>query len=233
MNIYEFSKDVEKAYLEFQGTPLPNIQDLFLKEISSLQIGDQQTISKMLKDGLAIVVNATLQNRTAESILPDERLPYLKVTFATILGFFKKCERGETYGDPSIIKEKFGATLEENYGLSKGPFLRVAYAYWTFKLNTRSIADEYPGTVVAELIKSLEMDLASALFPTPGPSILPKGMREKAQRQILSVLAPDLDLEEFVSTSPILRAEKGSGLKKVIVWLVIALILIGIVIQMF
>jgi len=35
--------------------------------------------------------------------------------------FYNKAFRGEAFGSLSRIKERFGSSLEENYGLSSGP----------------------------------------------------------------------------------------------------------------
>lgn len=40
--------------------------------------------------------------------------------------FWQKVVEGTTFGDVDRVKKKFGKTLEENYGLSSGPFLDLA-----------------------------------------------------------------------------------------------------------
>ena len=62
------------------------------------------------------------------------------VIFALV---FKTATSGQTFGDTERIRDKFGMSLEENYGLSNGPFLDLAKAYWTFKIEIHDV----PGTI--------------------------------------------------------------------------------------
>jgi len=42
---------------------------------------------------------------------------------------FKKALNGETFCDPSKIRQEFGKTLEQHYKVTSGPFLDFAYTY--------------------------------------------------------------------------------------------------------
>src|SRR3990172_6290440 len=56
--------------------------------------------------------------------------------------FYNKASRGEPFGSLKRIKERFGSSLEENYGLSSGPFIDMAKTYWTYKLEVQDLFPE-------------------------------------------------------------------------------------------
>lgn len=58
--------------------------------------------------------------------------------------FFSKASHGETFGSISRIKERFGSSLEENYGLSSGPFIDMAKTYWTYKIEVKDLFPPTP-----------------------------------------------------------------------------------------
>lgn len=123
--------------------------------------------------------------------------------------FYNKASHGEIFGDLSRIKERFGNSIEENYGISSGPFVDFAKTYWTYKLE---VEDLYPNShtlVLSKILKQIEMDIASVFFPTPGPVEIPVSQRKKTQRKLLQEFASDIDIERFLSESPILGAKSG------------------------
>lgn len=66
--------------------------------------------------------------------LPEyEKLHAFEIMEILIRYFFSKAARGETFGPISKVESSFGQTLEENYGLTEGPFLNLAKAYWTYR----------------------------------------------------------------------------------------------------
>jgi len=114
------------------------------------------------------------------------------------------------FGPIEKVKSQFGRTLEENYGVSTGPFYDVARAYWTFKLEMDDIArpsvnPEVRNLAMTAVVHSAEMQFGSVFFPTPGPATMPVKARELAQRQFLKSCAPEIDADRFVSDSPILQ----------------------------
>jgi len=123
--------------------------------------------------------------------------------------FFRKASRGETFGSLSRIKERFGQSLEENYGMSSGPFINMAKTYWTYKLEVGDLFPEYHNLALSQVLGKLEMDIVSVFFPTPGPMKIPVSQRRESQRQLLQEFAPEIDIERFLSDNPILRAEAG------------------------
>jgi hypothetical protein len=118
--------------------------------------------------------------------------------------FFKKAASGETFGPLSRIKEEFGQSLEENYGLSSGPFINMAKTYWTYKLEVRDLFPEHNNIALAQMLLSLETNIAGLFFPTPGPMTISVNKRREAQRQVLQEYAPEIDIDIFLGNNPIL-----------------------------
>lgn len=125
--------------------------------------------------------------------------------------FFKKVSQGETFGSLTRIREAFGMSLEENYGLSSGPFINMAKTYWTYKLEVGDLFPKYHRLALSQILLKMENDFASIFFPTPGPMKIPVSQRREAQREVLREYAPVVDIERFLSESPILRAEANKG----------------------
>lgn len=127
--------------------------------------------------------------------------------------FFKKAVRGDTFCSLEKVKSEFGKTLEQNYGLSSGPFINLAKTYWTFRLQLdedqyRQPKDNMP--LFFSILRTVEMNIAGVFFPTGGPAT------KVQQRQILEEFAPEIDIERFLSENPILKWEssrQGSFLK--------------------
>lgn len=133
--------------------------------------------------------------------------------------FYSKASRGETFGSLSRIKEKFGSSLEENYGLLNGPFLDIARTYWTYKLEVQDLFPKHYKCNLAQILAEIETDIAGVFFPTPGPIRIPVSLRRERQRQLLQVYTPGIDIERVLSESPILKVSearfKRSGIMRI------------------
>jgi hypothetical protein len=57
----------------------------------------------------------------------------------------------------------------------------------------------------------MEIEIAGEFFPTPGIS-MPVSLRRMKQKSTLNAYAPSMDIERFLSESPILRAGRGGCL---------------------
>jgi hypothetical protein len=130
---------------------------------------------------------------------------------AALVLFFKKAEQGKTYGDPNRIRSIFGVSLEENYGLTSGPFLDLARAYWTYKLELQDLARAEKNPAMTQVLASIESGLAGLFFPTPGPATVSDKVRRETQRQMLEQHAPQMDIERFFKENPYFRSSKGRG----------------------
>ena len=129
--------------------------------------------------------------------------------------FYNKAFRGEAFGSLSRIKERFGSSLEENYGLSSGPFIDMAKTYWTYKLEVLDLFPQYHKCALAQILSEIETAIAGIFFPTPGPISLPVS-RKEAQRQLLQEYAPKMDIERFLSESPILKVSEGQKRSRIV-----------------
>lgn len=123
--------------------------------------------------------------------------------------FWKRVCANETFGDPSRVTHHFGRSLEENYGVTSGPFLNVAKAYWTFKLEVQDILPQYYDTWIGQALIAVELRLAQLFFPTPGPISIPKKLRRNAQREYLQAAAPTFEIERYLKENPMLRGWFG------------------------
>lgn len=122
--------------------------------------------------------------------------------------FYNKASRGESFGSLSRIKERFGSSLEENYGLSSGPFIDMAKTYWTYKIEVQDLFPQHHKCALSQILLEIETNIAGIFFPTPGPSSLPVS-RKEAQRQLLQEYAHRMDIERFLSENPILKVSEG------------------------
>ena len=125
--------------------------------------------------------------------------------------FWRNVIDGATFGDVARVKEKFGKTLEENYGLSSGPFLDLAHTYWTYKIEVQDLVPEYHDKWISQALQAVEINIAEVFFPTPGPIVIPAKQRRQAQREYLKEFAPTFDIERFLAESPILQVDKRGG----------------------
>lgn len=123
--------------------------------------------------------------------------------------FFYKASRGEPFGPINRIKERFGISLEENYGLTSGPFINIARTYWTYKIEVMDLFPQYKNFVLANILLKIENDIASVFFPMPGPVKMPVKLRRETQRKILKEFAPQIDIERFLTENPILQADES------------------------
>jgi hypothetical protein len=123
--------------------------------------------------------------------------------------FWRRVCAREAFGDPKRVEARFGRSLEANYGVTRGPFLDVAKAYWTFKLEMSDILPAYYDTWIGQALIALEFNLASLFFPTPGAAAMPKSLRKMTQRQYLKANAPTFETERFLKENPMLRGWFG------------------------
>lgn len=141
----------------------------------------------------------------------DVKFTVVEVTNVMQRYFWKKAVAGETFGNVERITKEFGKSLEENYGLSSGPFLDVARTYWTYQIEVRDLFPEYRDKWISQALKAVEIKVRELFFPTPGPITIPAKTRSAAQREFLEDFAPTIDIERFLTENPILRAESNSG----------------------
>jgi hypothetical protein len=118
------------------------------------------------------------------------------------------CARQE-FGDTGRVTRKFGKSLEQNYGVQAGPFMQVARAYWTFKVEMQDILPAYYDTWLGQALVAVEFRIAQLFFPTPGPVSMPKRLRKNAQREYLQNFAPTFEIERYLKENPMLKGWFG------------------------
>lgn len=141
----------------------------------------------------------------------QDKLRAVEVTNAMQRHFWRKVVKGETFGDVGRIRQVFGQSTEENYGLSAGPFIDLARAYWTYQIEARDLFPEYSDKWISQALWAVEVKVRELFFPTPGPVRVPAKMRRAAQEAYLKEFAPEVDIQRFLEENPILKANSKSG----------------------
>lgn len=125
--------------------------------------------------------------------------------------FWRKVVERQTFGSVNRVAEKFGRSLEENYGMPSGPFMDLARTYWTYRIEMRDLFPDHHNKWLSQALLTVERDTAALFFPTPGPITFPVNQRREAQRECLEKFAPTFDIDTFLAQSPVLRAGKNRG----------------------
>lgn len=136
-------------------------------------------------------------------------------------GFFLAAAKGQAFLPLTSIKEEFGRSLEENYRGGSQAFLRFAATYWTFKLVHGRLFPKHTNTALCQLLGQLEQDIASVFFPTPGPVSIPVQKREETQRALIRESGAPIDITDFISGNPMLRASRSTGCFGVVIAVVV------------
>lgn len=176
--------------------------------------------------GQVLDEDAELLKQSADALSPTAEARVSEIAEAIMSGFFAAATDGYEFVPQSRIRERFGRTLRENYPEAGDDFMRFAISYWTLKLLANDLWD-HRHTVAAGLLATLESQIASLFFPTPGPISIDWHHREAAQRQFLRQFAPRINADRFVAGNPILlrdaRASRsGCGAMLLIVGLGLA-----------
>jgi len=123
--------------------------------------------------------------------------------------FFRKAIDGETFGPISRVEGRFGGSFEENYGLTKGPFVDMAKTYWTFDIEVHDLFPHHHNLMLAQILLKVERDIGSVFFPFPGEVVIWVRQRRQLQRQLLEQYAPEIDIDAFLENNPILGTSRG------------------------
>jgi hypothetical protein len=118
------------------------------------------------------------------------------------------CAR-QPFGDVGRVAEKFGSSVEENYGVKSGPFVDLAACYFTFQIEMHDILPSAHNTWLAQALMAVEHQIRILFFPTPGPLAMPKRVRKAAQRDYLRQNAPQFSVERYIKDNPMLRGWLG------------------------
>lgn len=172
-----------------------------------------------------------MQEASEETLAPEERKTLNQLLKAMLSHFMRKGHLGSPFGPVGRIKERFGQSLEERYGVVEGPFLNLARTYWTFKLEADldfSDTQSDKSTWLAVILGHIEEDMAALFFPTPGPAAVSVDERRKAQKEFLQDHIPEMNIDLFLEQNPFLKARKSGCLAFMLAFILCASILISV-----
>ncbi len=172
------------------------------------------------------------------SKLPEPRSEEQKIILSEVIDilkkyFFQKVMLGRSFGDLNRIEQKFGKTLEQNYGIDSGPFLDLAKVYWTFKIESQDLNPIYTNLTITQVLFGIEFEIGSEFFPTPGPSTVPNSLRKMNQKYSLHKYAPEFDVKRYFAENPYFASgssQRGVGCLGIIALYALLPILIFILI---
>jgi len=174
-----------------------------LEEAYQFPIRDNTKVDRWFKLKFYDGEEAFLLSKYSKEYAELHKEHILKITQLFTRFFFKKAETGETFCDPSKIKLKLGKTLEEHYSVSSGPFLNLAYTYWTFRIQLDEDHYRQPKENVPlffQILWTVEMNIAGSFFPSAGR------VSADNQRRILNEFAPEINVEDFISENPMIKS---------------------------
>jgi len=144
-----------------------------------------------------------LLSKPPEFIMDEHRAIIWEVSDMVWRIIFAKATTGDAFGDPGRIKQRFGESVEEIYGLYEGPFINLARAYWTYRLGIDDLTPIYDETALAMILARVEADFNFVFF---GPSELPVVLLKAQQIDLLNKYAPpELDIQRLLRENPLLR----------------------------
>jgi len=227
MNLSEWIEEIGEVYQTSKNFLSNEKKSIFL---SGIVVPDRQdettTLKNKLKEIYPPIANKKFDYQNFDeytikygltSLLPYIPEQYLTACeeFREILykEFFKRVSNRYGFGEETRIKERFKMTLPENYRIPEGPFIDMAHTYWTFKLEVDDLFPQYHNIILAQLLKSVEFEIGSLFFPTPGPDKPPIEQRVKTQEMILETYAPNFNRKAFFESNPILNNLKDKEVK--------------------
>ena len=187
MNIEQWISCISEAYKEAGETFSSRKREMLLEELPE----DNVSINQDTKD----IINETME--------------------LVIRYFFKKVTLGKTFGAITRVEQTFGRSLEANYDISSGPFIDMAKTYWTYDVEISDLSPEYTNLVLSQVLLEFRGRIGSVFFPFPGPITLWVRGRRETQRELLEEFAPDMDIDTFLDSNPVLGTSKGRIAKAV------------------
>lgn len=160
-----------------------------------------------------------------KTVSPQERAEMLAISEVMIRLFFRKAATGETFGPLEKMLPRFGTTLEAKYRLAEGPFINLARTYWTYAEELTDLPPEMQHHVISNVLAYVDLFVQSRFFPTHGSAKMSVRKRARAQRDLLQKYVPEIDIERFLSESPVLKEEAAVG--QYFSWAILIVIVIG------
>ncbi len=208
MNIEQWISCIAEAYETAGEAFSPPKKEMLLEELPE----DSPNIDLATRLGIEAGVTPKpleIQDESLNDVIDDTKELVTRY-------FFKKVTLRETFGPITRVEQKFGHSLEANYGISSGPFIDMAKTYWTYQLEVRDLFPKYYNLVLAQVLVQVEQqDIGSVFFPFPGPIIHWVRGRRETQRELLEQYAPEMDIDAFLDNNPLLGTSKGRIAKAV------------------
>ena len=152
-----------------------------------------------------------LLRKPVDDLSPEEGESFNELCEYALAGFMKMAAVGEPFVPAGRIQEEFGKTLSQDYPEAGPAFLKLATTYWTFMVALEDLKAQVD-TAAYGVLQSVEMKVGGLFFPNLEYTIIDPKKRAAVQRQILEVLIPEIDVDDFISHNPILiRARKAQG----------------------
>lgn len=164
MNINQWISCISEAY-EITGKAFSSRKKEVLLEKLSVDDFNKDEVDKGLFEYGVLSKPFELQDESQNDVIEETEEIITRY-------FFRKAALGETFGSINRIKEKFGNSVEENYGLSSGQFINMAKTYWTYKIEVGELFPKYHNLVLSQVLLKVEVAIAGSFFPTPGPELI-------------------------------------------------------------
>ena len=208
MNINQWIPCISEAYEITEKAFSSRKKEMLLRKLPGDDLNKKDEVDKDLFEYGVLSKSSEIQDESQNDIIEETREVITRY-------FFRKAAHGETFGPISRIKEKFRNSVEENYGLSSGPFMNMAKTYWTYKIEVQDLFPKCHNFLLSQILLKVEGDIASVFFPTPGPAVIWVRQRREMQRQLLEQYTIEIDIETFLENNPLLGTYPGPIAEKV------------------
>lgn len=206
MNTTEWIKTILDAN-ETYGNESPNDLKAFLLQPVPDPLWEQITDDKIRE----IVCNTYVHSLFNDVIKTPEEITEKVFSAGEVVRklFYRKAETGETFGDVARIKEKYGHSLQETYGIGSGPFFDLAQTFWTYRIEcndllttpSRKFDEREARKYLYQTLLCVDNITAMIFFPTPGPFSIPRSVRFQTQKQAIRNNCPNIDARRFIKDS--------------------------------
>jgi len=207
MNIEQWISCIAEAYKTAGEAFSPRKKAMLLEELPK----DSPSIDRATRLSIEVGIipkPIEIQDESLDDVIYDTNELVIRY-------FFKKVTLRETFGPITRVEQRFGHSLEANYGISSGPFIDMAKTYWTYQVEVRDLFPKYHNLVLSQVLAGVEGSIGSVFFPFPGPIVLWVRARRETQRELLEELAPEIDIDAFLDNNPLLGTSEGRVAKAV------------------
>lgn len=184
------TKEIIKKLYKATGKDITEDVENILDVDTTIDIGSKENITQEITDSFKVLYDSSFQ------------------------GLIVSMLKGKVFIDKSKIEETYGNSIEAQFPESSIEFYKVANSYWTFKLAIENAVNSKNNDLISsQVLGKVEIDIASIFFPTQGPLRISPKKRGKAQRELLTAVIDEFDIENFdlesyVTGNPYLKKKK-------------------------